>query len=238
MVTVNANRHNAQKFDAEMENLRNHVLKMGGLVEQQISRATDALRRLDSKQAEEVVRHDKHINALEVSIDQQCARILIRRQLAASDLRMIVAVIKTITDLERIGDEAERIAKMAGNITEKDCLFHDRYIGIMHLSVHVINMVYKALDAFARLDTDEAFDVVRDDEKADVENQSIMRQMLTYMMGDPRTISDSLDIMQAARALERIGDHAMNIGEYIIYLVLGKDIRHTSVQDLERDIVS
>ena len=151
---------------------------------------------------------------------------------------MIVAVIKTITDLERIGDEAERIAKMAINISEKDSVFHNRYIGIMHLSEHVISMVHKALDAFARLDTDEAFDVVRDDEKADAEYQSTMRQMLTYMMEDPRTISESLDMMQAARALERIGDHAMNIGEYIIYLVMGKDIRHLSLQDLERDIVS
>ena len=228
----------AQKFDEEMEDLRNHVLKMGGLVEQQIRRATHALRTLDAKEAEEVVQHDQYINALEVSIDEQCAHTLLRRQLAASDLRMIVAVIKTITDLERIGDEAERIAKMAINISEKDSVFHNRYIGIMHLSEHVISMVHKALDAFARLDTDEAFDVVRDDEKADAEYQSTMRQMLTYMMEDPRTISESLDMMQAARALERIGDHAMNIGEYIIYLVLGKDIRHTPIQDLERGIVS
>ena len=238
MVTVNANQHITQKFNEEMENLRNHVLKMGGLVEQQIRRATNALRTLDAKEAEEVVQHDQYINALEVSIDERCAHILVRRQLAASDLRMIVAVIKTITDLERIGDEAERIAKMAINISEKDSVFHNRYIGIMHLSEHVISMVHKALDAFARLDTDEAFDVVRDDEKADAEYQSTMRQMLTYMMEDPRTISESLDMMQAARALERIGDHAMNIGEYIIYLVMGKDIRHLSLQDLERDIVS
>jgi phosphate transport system protein len=238
MVSIKTNPHITQKFDEEMEDLRNHVLKMGGLVEQQIRRATNALRTLDAKEAEEVVQHDQYINALEVSIDERCAHILVRRQLAASDLRMIVAVIKTITDLERIGDEAERIAKMAINISEKDSVFHNRYIGIMHLSEHVISMVHKALDAFARLDTDEAFDVVRDDEKADAEYQSTMRQMLTYMMEDPRTISESLDMMQAARALERIGDHAMNIGEYIIYLVMGKDIRHLSLQDLERDIVS
>jgi phosphate transport system protein len=237
MVSAKTNQHITQKFDEEMEDLRNHVLKMGGLVEEQICRATDALRTLDAKEAEEVVQHDQYINALEVSIDERCAHILVRRQLAASDLRMIVAVIKTITDLERIGDEAERIAKMAINISEKDSVFHNRYIAIMHLSEHVISMVHEALDAFARLDTDEAFDVVRDDEKADAEYQSTMRQMLTYMMEDPRTISESLDMMQAARALERIGDHAMNIGEYIIYLVLGKDIRHLSIHDLERDIV-
>ena len=236
MVSAKTNPHITQKFDEEMEDLRNHVLSMGVLVEQQIRRATDALKTLDAKEAEEVVQHDQHINALEVSIDERCAHILVRRQLAASDLRMIVAVIKTITDLERIGDEAERIAKMAINISERDSVFHNRYIGIMHLSEHVISMVHKALDAFARLDTEEAFDVVRDDEKADAEYQSIMRQMLTYMMEDPRTITESLDMMQAARALERIGDHAMNIGEYIIYLVLRKDIRHLSNQDLERDI--
>ena len=238
MAPVNPNQHISQKFDEEMENLRNYVLKMGGLVEQQIRRATDALIKLDSKEAEDVVQHDEYVNALEVSIDEECARILVRRQPAASDLRMVVAVIKTITDLERIGDEAERIAKMAINISEKDCVFHNRYIGITHLSEHVIRMVHNALDAFARLDTEEAFAVVRDDEKADAEYQSIMRQMLTYMMEDPRTISESLDIMQAARALERIGDHAMNIGEYIIYLVMGKDIRHISIHEIERDMVS
>lgn len=238
MAHTNPNQHISQKFDEEMENLKNSVLKMGGLVEQQIRRATDALKTLDSNEAEEIVQHDEFINALEVSIDEECARILVRRQLAASDLRMVVAVIKTITDLERIGDEAERIAKMAINISEKDSVFHNRYIGITHLSEHVIMMVHKALDAFARLDTNEAFTVVRDDEKADAEYQSIMRQMLTYMMEDPRTISESLDIMQAARALERIGDHAMNIGEYIIYLVLGKDIRHISIRDVERNVVS
>ena len=238
MAPVNPNQHISQKFDEEMENLRNYVLKMGGHVEQQIRRATDALIKLDSNEAENVVQHDEYVNALEVSIDEECARILVRRQPAASDLRMVVAVIKTITDLERIGDEAERIAKMAINISEKDCVFHNRYIGITHLSEHVIRMVHNALDAFARLDTEEAFAVVRDDEKADAEYQSIMRQMLTYMMEDPRTISESLDIMQAARALERIGDHAMNIGEYIIYLVMGKDIRHISIHEIERDMVS
>ena len=238
MAPVNPNQHISQKFDEEMENRRNYVLKMGGLVEQQILRATDAFIKLDSKEAEDVVQHDEYVNALEVSIDEECARILVRRQPAASDLRMVVAVIKTITDLERIGDEAERIAKMAINISEKDCVFHNRYVGITHLSEHVIRMVHNALDAFARLDTEEAFAVVRDDEKADAEYQSIMRQMLTYMMEDPRTISESLDIMQAARALERIGDHAMNIGEYIIYLVMGKDIRHISIHEIERDMVS
>ncbi len=221
-----------------MEDLRNHVMKMGGFVEQQIRKSTDAFRKLDINQAETAAQDDHFINALEVSIDEQCARLLLRRQLAATDLRMVVAVIKTITDLERIGDEAKRIAKMAINIAEQDSVFHNRYLGITHLSEHVVQMVHSSLDAFARLDTDAAFNVVRDDEKADLEYQSIMRQMLTYMMEDPRTITESLDIMQAARALERIGDHAKNIGEYVIYLVMGKDIRHLSIKDAERDVVS
>jgi len=189
-------------------------------------------------EAEAVSGNDHYINGLEVTIDEECTRILVRRQPAASDLRMVVAVIKTITDLERIGDEAQRIAKMAINIAGNDGVFHNRYLGLMHLSEHVIKMVHDALDAFARLDPDAAFEVIRDDEKADIEYQSVMRQMLTYMMEDPRTITESLDIMQAARALERIGDHAMNIGEYVIYLVLGKDIRHISIEDAERDVLT
>lgn len=237
MAPVNPNQHISHKFDEEMENLRNQVLKMGGFVEQQIRRAVNALKTLDASEAELVSQNDHYINALEVSIDEQCTRILVRRQPAASDLRMVVAVIKTITDLERIGDEAERIAKMAINISEHDGVFHNRYLGITHLSEHVITMVHDTLDAFARLDADAAFKVLRDDEKADMEYQSIMRQMLTYMMEDPRTISESLDMMQAARALERIGDHAMNIGEYVIYLVKGKDIRHISIKDAERDVL-
>ena len=213
-------------------------MKMGGIVEQQIRGATSALRELDTSAAETVIQNDHYVNGLEVTIDEECARILVRRQPAASDLRMVVAVIKTITDLERIGDEAQRIAKMAVNIAAQEGFFHNHYPGIEHLSGHVIEMVHNALDAFARLDTEEAFNVVRDDEKADMEYQSVMRQMLTYMMEDPRTITESLNIMQAARALERIGDHAMNIGEYVIYLVLGKDIRHLSIKEAERDVVS
>lgn len=232
------NQNLSLRFDEELADLRNQVLKMGGLVEQQIQRATDALRKLDIAEAEVVSENDRYINGLEVAIDETCTRILVRRQVAASDLRLVVAVIKTITDLERIGDEAQRIAKMAIHIAENDGVFHNRYLGIIHLSEHVIKMVHDALDSFARLDTDAAFDVVRDDEKADIEYQAVMRQMLTYMMEDPRTISECLDIMQAARAFERIGDHAMNIGEYVIFLVKGKDIRHISIEDAEKDILT
>jgi phosphate transport system protein len=237
MVPVNPNQHISHKFDEEMENLRDQVLKMGGFVEQQVRRSVNALRKMDMVEAESVSENDHYVNGLEVAIDEECTRILVRRQPAASDLRLVVAVIKTITDLERIGDEAQRIAKMAMNIAEDDGVFHNRYIGIMHLSEHVIKMVHDALDSFARLDAEAAFEVVRDDERADIEYQSVARQMLTYMMEDPRTITESLGIMQAARALERIGDHAMNIGEYVIYLVMGKDVRHISIEEVEKDVL-
>ena len=237
MVSVSPNQHISHKFDEEMEDLRNQVLKMGGFVEQQVRRAVDALRNMDLAKADAVSENDHFVNGLEVAIDEECTRILVRRQPAASDLRLIIAVIKTITDLERIGDEAQRIAKMAITIAENDGVFHNRYPGIIHLSEHVIRMVHDVLDSFARLDAEAALEVVRDDERADIEYQSVARQMLTYMMEDPRTISESLGIMQAARALERIGDHAMNIGEYVIYLVKGKDIRHISIEELEQGVL-
>ena len=238
MAPVTPNQHISHKFDEELEDLRNQVLKMGGFVEQQVHRAIDSLRSMDVAIADTVCENDHYVNGLEVAIDEECTRILVRRQPAASDLRMIVAVIKTITDLERIGDEAQGIAKMVITIAENDGVFHNRYSGLIHLFEHVTRMVRDALDAFARLDTDAALDVVRNDERANVEYQSVMRQMLTYMMEDPRTISESLGIMQAARALERIGDHAMNIGEYVIYLVKGKDIRHISIEQVEKDVLT
>jgi phosphate transport system protein len=234
-------KHISQQFNEEMENLRNQVMKMGGLVEQQIGNAVTALRNLDAAKAEKVIKKDHKVNALEVNIDEECARILARRQPAASDLRMVVAVIKTITDLERIGDEAEKVAKMAIHIAEDDGVFHSQYAGIRHLGDYVTKMLRNALDAFARLDVETAIQVLRDDEEADTEYQSLMRQLLTYMMEDPRTISEVLDIMWAARALERIGDHAKNIGEYVIYLVEGKDIRHLELDELEeieKDLMS
>ena len=234
-------KHISQQFNEEMENLRNQVLKMGGLVEQQIGNATNALRKLDVSKAEKVIKKDHKVNALEVNIDEECAQILARRQPAASDLRMVVAVIKTITDLERIGDEAEKVAQMAIHISEDDGRFHTHYDGIRHLSDYVSQMLRQALDSFARLDVETALQVVHADSEADEEYQALMRQLITYMMEDPRTISESLDIMWAARALERIGDHAKNIGEYVIYLVEGRDIRHVDLEELEeieKDLMS
>jgi len=238
METSNTRHHISHKFDQEMESLRNQVLKMGGLVEQQISQAIETLQNMDAAGAEQVILRDQKVNTLEVVIDEACIRILAKRQPAASDLRMVVAVIKTITDLERIGDEAEKIAKMALHLAEKDGRFRTRYAGVRHLGDLVIKMVHDALDAYARLDVDAALKVVRADDVVDGEYQGLIRMLMTYMMEDPRTISEVLDIIWAARALERIGDHAKNIGEYVIYLVKGKDIRHIDLDDVEKDIFS
>ena len=178
-----------------MEDLRNKVLKMGGLVEQQISGAIDALQDTNAKDAEKIILNDHKVNALEVIIDEACTQILARRQPAASDLRMVIAVIKTITDLERIGDEAEKIAKMALSLAEDDAGFNSRYAGIRHLGDHVRRMVHDVLDAYARLDVDAALQVVRDDEDADKEYTDLMRMLITYMMEDPRKISEVLDVI-------------------------------------------
>lgn len=238
MESSNTSQHISHKFDEEMEDLRNQVLKMGGLVEQQINGAIEALQDTDAPDAEKIILRDHKVNALEVAIDEACTQILARRQPAATDLRMVIAVIKTITDLERIGDEAEKIAKMALNLAEEDINFHSRYAGIRHLADQVKRMVHDVLDAYARLDVDAAIKVVRDDDEADKEYQDLIRLLITYMMEDPRRISEVLDVIWAARALERIGDHAKNIGEYVIYLVKGKDIRHLDLDDVEKDILS
>jgi len=230
--------HISQKFDQEMESLRNKVLKMGGLVEQQINGAIDALQNTNAADAEKIIANDHKVNALEVSIDEACTQILARRQPAASDLRMVIAVIKTITDLERIGDEAEKIAKMALHMAEGDVGFNSRYAGIRHLGDQVQRMVHDVLDAYARLDVEAALKVVRDDQDTDNEYHDLMRMLITYMMEDPRKISEVLDVIWAARALERIGDHAKNIGEYVIYLVKGKDVRHLELNEVEKNVLS
>jgi phosphate transport system protein len=238
MDTNGGSQHISRRFNEEMENLRHKVLKMGGLVEQQIHGAIEALQNTDAAAAEKIILRDHKVNALEVTIDEDCTQILARRQPAASDLRMVVAVIKTITDLERIGDEAEKIAKMAVSLAEDDAVFSGRYAGIHHLGDLVKRMVHDVLDAYARLDVDAALQVVRADDETDKEYQDLIRMLVTYMMEDPRNISEVLDVIWAARALERIGDHAKNIGEYIIYLVKGKDIRHLDLDEVEKDFLS
>ena len=225
-------RHIFRKYDEELEEVRTSVLAMGGLVEEQITSALAALAEFDSEIGERVVRDDYKINRLEVQIDEECTRILALHQPAASDLRLVIAVIKTITDLERMGDEAEKIGRtairLAGGAPRRM-----RYAGVRNLGRHVQQMVHQALDAFARLDVEAAVDIAREDKTVDLEYAACMRELVTYMMEDPRRISEVLDMIWCARALERIADHAKNIGEYIVFLVKGKDIRHTSLEHKE-----
>ena len=225
-------RHISRKYDEALEDVRTSVLEMGGLVEEQITNALAALAEFDSEIGERVVRDDYKINRLEVQIDEECTRILALHQPAASDLRLVIAIIKTITDLERMGDEAEKIGRTAvrlgGNAPRRM-----RYAGVRNLGRHVQQMVHQALDAFARLDVEAAVDIAREDKTVDLEYAACMRELVTYMMEDPRRISEVLDMIWCARALERIADHAKNIGEYIVFLVKGKDIRHTSLEHKE-----
>ena len=228
--------HISRQYNTELEEIRSRVLQMGGLVEHQIDQAINALVRGDTALGETVIMDDTKVNRLEVTIDEECQHIIARRQPAASDLRLVVAVIKTITDLERIGDEAEKIARMAVSLAGEERP-KNNYAEIQTLGQHVRQMVHDALDAFARLDIEAALRVAREDRKVDQKYEGVMRQMITFMMEDPRTISRVLNVIWAARALERIGDHARNICEYLIYLVKGKDVRHISLDQVEREIL-
>jgi len=228
--------HISHQYNVELEEIRSHVLQMGGLVEQQIEQAMIALVKGDVALGEAVIMNDTKVNRLEVTIDEECNQIIARRQPAASDLRLVVAVIKTITDLERIGDEAEKIARMAVRLAGEERP-KNNYAEIQTLGNHVRQMVHDALDAFARVDVEAALLTAREDRKADQEYEGAIRQLITYMMEDPRTISRVLNVIWAARALERIGDHARNICEYIIYFVKGKDIRHTSLDQVAQEIL-
>jgi phosphate transport system protein len=223
--------HISRRFNKDLEDLRNNVLAMGGMVESQLSKAIAAMVQGDSELGLQVAGDDYKVNALEVSIDEECGRLLATRAPTAGDLRLIVAIIKTITDLERIGDEAEKIGFLASKLAAMDRP-PDSYRELKTLGQHVAHMLRDAMNAFARLDIEDALDVVREDERVDEEYESIQRQCITFMMEDPRSIKRVMNVTWAARSLERIGDHAKNICEYVIYMVQGRDVRHTDISEV------
>jgi phosphate transport system protein len=219
--------HASKQYDLDLGSIRSRVLAMGGLVESQIRRALDALATGDVALSDEVVAADHRVNAMEVALDGDCSQLIVRRQPAAGDLRMIFAITKTVTDLERIGDEAQKIARMAKNVHERGGSQAPPMVQLRHAAEAAISMLRRTLDAFARLDVNTAREVIRDDAGIDTEFRSILRQLITFMMEDPRTISVALDLVWIAKAIERIGDHAKNMAEYVIYIVEGTDVRHT-----------
>lgn len=233
---MNTNQHTSHQYNAELEAARNKLMTMAGLVEAQVTNAIKALLERDSALGEKVAFSDYEINTLEVAIDEQCAEIIARRQPAASDLRLLITIIKVITDLERIGDEAEKVGRYAVEMSES-ATSGELHGSLRHLGEHVKAMLRDTLDALARMDIKQAMQVVDNDHQVDAEFDSISRQLFTRMLEDPRNIKDSLNVTWCARSLERIGDHCKNICEYVIYLVKGKDVRHTNLEKVRSEIL-
>ena len=227
--------HSSKQYDLDLEAMRTRVLEMGGLVEAQILAAIEAFTTNRLAQIERVIADDGRVNAFEVSIDNECGQIIARRQPAAGDLRMILAISKIVTDLERIGDEAAKIARIAKQVYERGRLVAPPLADIKHAGGIAVGMLREALDAFARLDPAEAARIVREDAAIDEEFRSIVRELITFMMEDPRTISPALEIMWIAKSIERIGDHSKNMAEQVIYIIRGTDVRHTTLEVVERE---
>jgi len=219
-------------FDAELEELRHQVMAMGGLVETQLASAITAIVTGDSELGLKVARDDYKVNRIEVAIDEECNRLLATRSSAAGDLRLIIVIIKTITDLERIGDEAEKIGFLASKLAAMDRPT-DSYRELKSLGGHVLQMTREAMNAYARLNVDAARAVVAEDDEVDREYETIVRQGITFMMEDPRSIKRVMNVLWVARSLERIGDHAKNICEYVVYMVEGRNVRHTNLSDMD-----
>ena len=227
--------HISKRFDNELEDIRNKVLTMGGLVETQLNNGILALMESDSAIAQQVSSEDYKINAMEVEIDSQCVEILARRQPAASDLRLIVAIIKTITDLERIGDQAEKLGRFELELIDEGST-STQYAKLEHLGKLVSKMLGNALNSFARLDDAVALKTIKKNKKVNDEYEALMRQLITLMMEEPRTIKNALRVSWCARALERVGDHAINICEYVLFLKHGKDVRHIAYKEVKKQL--
>ncbi|MDQ7913928.1 phosphate signaling complex protein PhoU [Pseudomonas sp. 102515] len=227
--------HISQQYNVELEEVRSHLLAMGGLVEKQVSDAVRAVIDADAGLARQVRTIDDQIDIMERGIDEECLRILARRQPAASDLRLIISISKSVIDLERIGDEASKIARRAIELTE-DGEAPRGYVEVRHIGEQVRKMVHQALDAFARFDAELALSVAQYDKLIDREYKSALRELATYMMEDPRSISRVLSIIWVLRSLERVGDHARNIAELVIYLVQGTDVRHLGLKRMAEEV--
>jgi phosphate transport system protein len=228
--------HTSKQYDQDLEAIRTRTLQMGGLVESQIRSAVEGYLQGDLATIENVIANDARVNELEIAIDDDLRHVIVRRQPAATDLRLIMAVSKTVTDLERIGDEAAKIARMAKEIhTAPAKMARPRLATMSHVAEVSCGMLRNALDAFARLDAAAAARAIAEDAVIDTEFRAILRQLVTFMMEDPRTISTSLHIVWVAKAFERIGDHAKNIAEQVIYIVKGRDVRHAPLAEVERE---
>jgi phosphate transport system protein len=234
---MNMSDHTSKQFDAEMEAIRSGVLSMGGLVEKQVARAIEALEEdEDSLLIQAVGADELEINQLQIDIDQQCAQIIARRQPAAVDLRMILTVSKIVNDLERIGDEVKKVAYKAAQARGSDRLTRVRFYDVVRAAQDAQRMLRMALDAFARLDTNAAVEIVSLDDEVDAAFSSILRQLISYMMEDPRTITAALEIVFIAKSIERIGDHAKNVAEAVVQVVMGKDVRHASAEQIRAEV--
>ncbi|MGA0612739.1 phosphate signaling complex protein PhoU [Caldimonas sp. KR1-144] len=228
-------KHLSTQFDAELGGISTRVLEMGGLVESQVAQAIYALSNFSNETAAQVIAQEDKVNHMEVDIDRELSSIIARRQPTARDLRLLIAVSKTIGNLERVGDEAARIARTVQRLVNTGVSSRLRTpVGDVSFEASLaIALLRKALDAFARLDTDKAIEVIKQDNQIDEEFDGLMRKLITYMMEDPRTISASIDLVFVAKAIERVGDHAKNLAEQIIYIVKGTDVRHNPVEQLE-----
>ncbi|MFN7724443.1 MAG: phosphate signaling complex protein PhoU [Rubrivivax sp.] len=233
-----SDKHLSTQFDAELSGISNRVLEMGGLVESQVANALHALTTFSEDEAAQVLREEERVNQLEVSIDRDLSAIIARRQPTARDLRLLIAISKSIANLERVGDEAARIARTVQRLMSTGVSSRLRLpVADLQFEAELaIASLRKALDAFARLDTAKALEVLKQDDQIDQEFDGLMRKLITYMMEDPRTISASIDLVFVAKAIERVGDHAKNLAEAIIYIVKGTDVRHVAMADVE-DVV-
>jgi phosphate transport system protein len=227
-------KHLSTQFDSELHGVSARAMELGGLVESQIRHAVHALLQLNGDEARQVIATETRVNAMEVEIDRELSSIIARRQPTARDLRLLIAISKTTANLERVGDEAEKIARMVQSIIEKSGAVRTLPSSELRVEADLAaGQLHKALDAFARLDVAAAVAILKDDDAIDREFDGFVRKLVTYMMEDPRTISASLDLLFLAKAIERIGDHAKNIAEFIIYIVKGADVRHTPLAEVE-----